>query len=126
MGAIFGSIFLTPLLSLESQYCEWAQLILNQGLQKKRYQLQIDLLLLDSVSTLETMKDTKDKLSNNRYSDNDPKLLSFVLLGALTSYFEQYGLESPHVAGNCQPSKPWIQSIARTYTTNKIINYFAS
>jgi hypothetical protein len=38
--------------------------------------LQIDLLLLDSLSTLETMKDTKDKLRNNRYSDTDTKLLS--------------------------------------------------
>jgi hypothetical protein len=38
--------------------------------------LHIDVLLLDSLSTLETMKETKDKLRNNRYSDIDTKLLS--------------------------------------------------
>jgi hypothetical protein len=46
--------------------------------EKKDDGLQIDLLLLDSLSTLETMKETKDKLrnNNNRYSDIDTKLLS--------------------------------------------------
>jgi hypothetical protein len=38
--------------------------------------LQIDSLLLDSVSTLETMKDVKDKLRDNRYTDIDTKLLT--------------------------------------------------
>ena len=38
--------------------------------------LKIDLLLFDSVSTLEAMKDVKDKLRNNRYTDTDTKLLS--------------------------------------------------
>jgi hypothetical protein len=46
--------------------------------EKKDNGLQIDLLLLDSLSTLETIKETKDKLrnNNNRYSDIDTKLLS--------------------------------------------------
>jgi len=37
---------------------------------------QIDLLLFDSLSTLEKMKDVKGKLCDNRYSDTDSKLLS--------------------------------------------------
>ena len=37
---------------------------------------RIDLLLLDSVSTLGTMKDMNDKLHYNQYSDTDTKLLS--------------------------------------------------
>jgi hypothetical protein len=44
---------------------------------KTKNGLKINSLLLDSLSTLETMKETKDKLRNSsRYSDTDSKLLS--------------------------------------------------